>query len=290
MRILILGSKGMLAQDLKLVFREENLTLWDKEGLDITNKEMVKRKLKKLKPEIILNTSAYTDVDGAEKKKELAFKINGEAVGYLTEISKIIGAIFTHFSTDYVFGQNKKEGYKEDDKPLNPLNVYGASKLEGERKILKEKGLKYYLIRISWLFGPSRRKKRKYKNFVETILKISEEKKEIKVVNDQFGKPTYTLDVAKAVKNLIENKKPYGIYHLPNESWTNWYNFAKKIVEIAGRKTKILPCKTEDFPRPAKRPKYSILINTKIPKLRNWQEALKDFLEKYHLYIIKELW
>lgn len=279
MKILILGSKGMLAQDLKLIFKDKKLILWDKEELDITNEKMVKKKIEELKPRIIINTAAYTDVDKAEIEKELAFKINGKAVGYLVKTAFQINSLFIHFSTDYVFGQNKKQGYKESDFPLNPLNVYGASKLEGEKNILKEKSLKYYLIRISWLFGPSK-ERGKYKNFVETILKISKEKDEIRVVNDQFGKPTYTLDVAKTLRYLIENKKPYGIYHLPNEPSTSWYHFAKKIIEITGQRTKIIPCKTKDFPRPAKRPRYSVLINIKIPKLRNWQEALRDYLKE----------
>ncbi len=278
MKILILGAKGMLAQDIAKVFQKENLFLWDREELDITNQSLVREKILELKPDIIINTAAFTDVDAAETNKELAFKINAEAVGYLAEVAKNIGSILVHFSTDYVFGQEKKKGYKEDDIPKNPQSVYGESKLEGEKKVLSERGLKYYLIRLSWLFGPS--SSHNYKNFVNTILKLAKEKEEIKVVDDQFGKPTYTLDLARSVKCLIEEKKDFGIYHLPNETSTNWFEFAKKIVEVAGLKVKILPCKTEDFPRPAKRPKYSILLNTKLPHQRSWEEALKEYIKE----------
>jgi len=273
--ILILGARGMLAQDLAKVFQKEEPVLWDIENLDITDRKMVDKRIGELKPNLIINAAAYTNVDKAETEKKMAFEINNKAVGYLAKIAVKTGAILIHFSTDYVFGQEKKEGYKERDIPKNPTSVYGESKLKGEEKILKEGGLKYYLIRSSWLFGPST--ERKYKNFVEIILNLAFKNKEIKVVNDQFGKPSYTLDVAKRVKFLIENKKPFGIYHLVNEESTTWYEFAKNIIKIVGLKTQIIPCKTEEFLRLAKRPKYSILLNTKLPKLRSWKEALKDY-------------
>jgi len=276
MKILILGSKGMLAQDMVKVFEEEELFLWDREDLDITNKEDVGIKILETRPDVVINTAAFTDVDGAEANKKIAFKVNAEAVGYLVETAKKADAILVHFSTDYVFGQEKKEGYKETDIPKSPKSIYGESKLEGEKEILKEKNLKYYLIRLSWLFGPSFG--HDYKNFVNTILRIAKEKEEIKVVDDQFGKPTYTLDLARALKNIIEKNKDFGIYHLPNETSTNWFEFAKKIVQVAGLETKIIPCKTEEFPTPAKRPKYSTLLNTKIKLQRSWQVALEEYI------------
>ena len=277
MKTIILGSKGMLAQDLALIFAEDHPLLFDKEELDITNEEQVRKTLSDLKPDLILNAAAYTDVDKAEEERETAFKINGEAVGFLTKAAKEIGAILIHFSTDYVFDGNKKDGERENDEPQYPINVYGASKLDGEKKILETKNLKYYLVRISWLFGPSG-EKGQYKNFVNTISKLAEEKEEIKVVNNQFGKPTYTLDVAKGVKGLIKHQMPFGVYHLPNEAWTNWYKFAKKIIEAKGLKTKVIPCETKKFLRPAKRPRCSILLNTKLPLQRKWEEALKEYL------------
>jgi len=276
MKIIILGAKGMLAQDLNLVFQKDKPILMDKEELDITNEQEVKKILLNLKPDLILNAAAYTNVDQAETEKDLAFIINGQAVGYLARTAAKIKAVLVHFSTDYVFSGEKKEGYKENDQPKNPVNIYGASKLAGEEEILNTKNLKYYLVRISWLFGPSISKQ--YENFVNTIIKLGEKNKEIKVVDDQFGKPSYTKDVAEKVKYLIEDRLPHGVYHLPNEPLTNWYNFAKNIVEIKGLKTKVIPCPSKKFKTLAKRPRYSVLLNTKLPLQRNWEEALKEYL------------
>lgn len=270
-KILILGAKGMLGQELKNVFQGDGLTCWDKEEIDISNRDEVKEKINKLKPKIIINVAAYTNVDEAEKNKELVFKINGEAVGFLAEVSSKIDAILVHYSTDYVFDGNKKEGYKEDDEPKNPLNIYGQSKLLGE-KLLKDNTKKYYLIRTSWLFG------RNGKNFVEIILNLAQKQKEFKVVDDQYGRPTYALDLAKKTKEILEKQKPFGVYHVTNKKTTNWYEFAKKILEVCNINKKIELCKSEEFSSPAKRPEYSILLNTKLDHLRNWEEALKDYI------------
>jgi len=277
MKTIILGAKGMLAQDLASVFKEEDPLLMDKEDLDITDEKQVRKMVFDLRPDLILNAAAYTDVDRAEDEKETAFKINGEAVGFLAKAAAETGAILVHFSTDYVFEGDKEDGYKEDKESRNPINIYGTSKLIGEKEILKTKNLKYYLVRISWLFGPAG-KRGQYKNFVNTIIKLAGEKDELKVIDDQLGKPTYTLDVAKAIKDLIKHQAPFGVYHLPNEPWTSWYNFAKKIVEIKGLKTKVTPCSSKEFVRKAKRPKYSILLNTRLSPQRNWEEALKEYL------------
>lgn len=277
MKVLILGAKGMLGADLAKVFEAEHLILWDKEDLDITKESLVKERIGKLMPEVIINAAAYTDVNKAEFEKELAFLVNGQAVGYLAEVAKEVDAILVHFSTDYVFDGLQKQGYKEDDKPVNPCSVYGQSKLAGEEALLAVPGLKYYLCRISWLFGPSI--VRSYKNFVETILNKAQTQAELKVVNDQFGKPTYTIDVAKAVKELLDNKKPFGIYHLSNEPLATWHEFAQEIIKIANLTTKIIPCSTEEFPTIAPRPKRTILLNTKTSALPRWKEALRDYLK-----------
>jgi len=270
-KILILGAKGMLGRELAEVFSSQNPILWDKEEIDISSNKEVQEKIGKLKPRIIINAAAYTNVDEAEKNKDLSFKINGEAVGFLAEISKKIDAILIHYSTDYVFDGNKKDGYKENDEPKNPLNIYGQSKLLGEQ-LLKKNTKKYYLIRTSWLFG-------KYgKNFVETILNLSQKQKELEVVDDQYGKPTYAPDLAKKTKEILEKQKPFGIYHVTNEKMTNWYEFARKILEVSNINKKVKPCKSEKFSRPAKRPSYSILLNNKLGHLRNWEEALKDYI------------
>ncbi len=281
-KILILGAKGMLGSDLCFIFRKDKPICWDIKELDITNKKEVEKKIKKLKPEIVINAAAYTDVEKAEKEFFLAKKINAEAIKTLAKICAKIDAIFVHYSTDYVFDGKKKNGYQEKDIPKNPVNKYGLSKLLGEKVIenckLKIKNFKHYLIRTSWLFG-SKIEPTKHKNFVQTILKLAKEKKEIKVVNDQFGKPTYTFDLAKATKKLLFEKKPFGIYHLTNEGVTSWYKFAKEIVKVTKLKIKISPCQSWEYKSLAKRPKYSILVNTKLPRLRNWRKALKDYLK-----------
>ncbi len=282
MKILILGSRGMLGSDLVYIFRDLKPIGWDKKELDITHKKEAKKKIKKIKPEIIINAVAYTDVERAENEFALAKKINTEAVKNLVRICAEIGAIFVYYSTDYVFAGKKKSGYNENDIPKSSVNKYGLSKLFGERQILnfkfKNLNLKYYLIRTSWLFG-SKTEPKEHKSFVQTILKLAKEKKDLEVINDQFGKPTYTFDLAQATRQLLEEQHPFGVYHLTNEGVTTWYKFAKEIIKLAGLKTSVLACKTSEYKTLAKRPKYSILINSKLPKLRNWQLALKEYLK-----------
>jgi len=294
-KILILGAKGMLGQVIVQEFSDDKkyqIVAWDKKDLDITNGHKAIKAISALKPNIIINTAAYTDVDGAESHKDLAIKVNGEAVKILASASNKIGAIFIHISTDYVFGQEKKKGYSENDVPQNPLNVYGKSKLLGEKLLLKEgkNGLRYYLIRTSWLFGKNG------KNFIDTMLNLAEKNDILRVVNDQHGKPTYAKDLAKTIKYILKSKMDSGVYHFTNEPQQTWYSFAKLIFEIkkeinpkfppkadqprADKIPKIVPVKTEQFPRPAKRPEYSVLLNTKLPQGRNLKEALREYLGK----------
>lgn len=282
MKIVILGAKGMLGNDLGKVFADEKSYLLDKDELDITHRDEVVAYFFRTKPDVVINAAAYTDVDGCEINKELAMKVNGEAPGYLAEASKEIGAIFAHYSTNYVFSGSKREGYKEDDTPQNPCNFYGASKLAGENAV-KKVGGKYYLIRTSWLFGlRGLRVGERPRNFIETILRLAEEKDEIRVVNDQHGKPTFALDLARKTRELIEGKNDFGVYHITNEPATTWYEFAKEILEIGHppKKARVVPCTSEEFPRPADRPRYSTLLNTKLSPLRSWKEALREYLEK----------
>lgn len=280
-KILIIGAKGMLGQDLVKVFSADknyDVISWDLENLDITNKNNVFEKIGKLKPEIIINAAAFTDVDGCEDeaKKDLCMKVNGEAVGYLASCASQINAILVHYSTDYVFNGKKSEGYKENEKEIDPVNSYGESKALGEKK-LQENTKRFYLIRTSWLYGKGG------KNFVDTMLKLSETKKELKVVDDQHGKPTHTVDLAKRTKELIDKNLPYGIYHITNEGETTWFEFAKKIFEFAKVNVKVNPCTSDEFPRPARRPTYSSLINTKLPASRRWEEALAEYLRTEEL-------
>src|SRR3989344_5921512 len=272
-KILILGAKGMLGSALAKVFSDKNPILLDYLELDIADQKNLEEKLNELKPTLSINAAAYTDVDGAESNKELAMKVNGEPVGYLAEVAKKLGAILIHYSTDYVFDGEKKEGYTEKDK-ANPLNVYGQSKLQGE-ELLQQKGEMFYLIRSSWLYGENG------KNFIDTILTKAGQEPKLKVVNDQFGKPTYTKDLARKTREIIDQMKPCGIYNVTNktkEGGISWYELAKRAVELKNLKCEVVPCSTFEFPRPAKRPKYSALVNTKLGPVRHWREALKEYL------------
>lgn len=271
MKILILGSNGMLGHELAEVFKDKNeLFLWDREQIDITKRDEVMKKIGELKPDAVINAAAYTAVDKAETEKDSAYKVNGCAVGFISAICKQINALLVHFSTDYVFDGESHNGYKENH-PYKPINMYGKSKALGEKMILDIEP-QYYLIRTSWLFGKSG------KNFVETMLKLEADGKNIKVVNDQFGSPTYTKDLAKEARKLVESKKLFGIYHITNSGFCSWYEFAVKIFELSKLKPDVRPVKSEEFPTPAKRPTYSMLVNTKLPPMRPWEEALKDYL------------
>ena len=263
-KTLIIGSSGMLGSDLCKVFPDAvKLTHRD---LDITDREQVIESILKIKPDVVINAAAYTDVDGCEDNQELAFQINGHGPGYIAEACSIAGAKLVHFSTDYVFDGSKKE-YVESDTP-NPINVYGYSKLLGENKIIENMN-DYRIIQISWLFGIHG------KNFVETMLRLSGEMDTVKVVNDQFGKPTYTMDLANKIKEIIELDP--GIYHITNDGVCSWYEFASSIID------NVTPCTSEEFPRKAKRPEYSVLVNTKTKPMRHWKEALKAYLKERNI-------
>ena len=274
MKILILGYKGMLGDELVKVFGENNeLTLWDRSEIDIADRKDVENKIGELKPEAVINAAAYTAVDLAEGEgKEIAHQVNGEAVGFLAEACEKNNSVLIHYSTDYVFDGENENGYKEDEE-RDPLNEYGRSKARGE-ELLQEVNPKFYLIRSSWLFGANG------KNFVETMLRLAGEREELRVVNDQHGKPTYAKDLAERTRELLESKKPFGIYHLTNEGVCTWYEFAVKIFELAGMEVKVIPVASSEFPTPAKRPAYSGLVNTKLSLSRSWEEALKSYLEE----------
>lgn len=263
-KTLIIGASGMLGFDLCKVFPDA-VKLTHRE-LDMTNKDHVLESIWRIKPDIVINAAAYTDVEGCEDKQELAFLVNGYGPGYIAEACNKIDATLVHFSTDYVFDGSNTE-YIESDTP-NPINVYGRSKLIGEQEIAKKLD-DYRIIRISWLFGTHG------KNFVETMLKLSSEMAEVKVVNDQFGKPTYTVDLAHKIMEISELEA--GIYHMTNEGICSWYEFASAFIDNA------IPCTSEEFPRKAKRPKYSSLVNTKTGPMRHWEEALNDYLKEINI-------
>ncbi|MBI2426749.1 MAG: dTDP-4-dehydrorhamnose reductase [Candidatus Kerfeldbacteria bacterium] len=272
MKLLIFGAKGMLGTDLMEVFSDLSPIGRDQSNCDITNELQVRRTLEEVKPTVVINAAAYTNVDGAESEEALATQINGEAVGILARAAKKAKAVLVHYSTDYVFDGARKEGYREDD-PVHPIGAYGRSKVEGERQLALNSDA-YYLLRTSWLYGKNG------KNFVDTMLRLAREKSEIRVVNDQHGKSTWTKDVALATRFLLEhaNHYPYGIYHAVNEEETTWYAFACEIFSLSKSAVTVTPIQTKDYPTPTKRPATSSLHNTKMPPLRSWQKALCAYL------------
>ncbi|MBU0732171.1 dTDP-4-dehydrorhamnose reductase [Patescibacteria group bacterium] len=270
-KILITGANGMLGQDLAQVFSDYDLLLFDKNRLDITNIDEVEKVIKKEKPNYIINAAAYTDVDGCEENKDICLAVNATGPENLAKISKKYDIKLVHYSTDYVFNGENKNGYPEDYSDMDPINMYGQSKAEGEEAI-KINCDNYYIIRISWLYGHGG------KNFVDTMINLGKEKDELKVVNDQHGSPTYTRDVAEMTKHIIKKNLELGVYHATNSNECTWYEFTKEIFKIKKIQTKLDPCTTDEFPRPAKRPEYSILLNTKLPKMRSWKHALKEYL------------
>lgn len=286
MNILLLGKSGMLGScflDFFAGLNDVELFAFDANELDVTDYDGLSEKFRKIKPEVVINCAAYTAVDEAENAWCEAFKINSEAVKEIALLCKEIEAVLIHVSTDYVFDGEKADGYREDD-DTNPINIYGESKAAGEKAIMESAG-KYYIVRTSWLFGPNG------KNFVDTMLKLGENalKKgtDLKVVNDQIGSPTYTNDLCEAVikyfvQPLIGGEiiPDSGIYHLTNAGKCSWYDFAKKIFALKNMDLKVNPVSTGEFPRLAKRPANSVLLNTRLKGgLRNWEEALASYLE-----------
>lgn len=259
-KTLIFGSAGMLGTELCSVFPD---AIKLKHGdVDIRDSERVIEIIRKYRPDAVINAAAFTAVDDCEDLRELANEINGKAPGYMAEGCALVDAVLVHYSTDYVFDGSKKE-YLETDTP-NPINVYGSSKLMGETSIMAKTD-NYRIIRTSWLYGAHG------KNFVDTMLSLSGKMDTVKVVNDQFGKPTYAVDLALKTRELIGLKT--GIYHITNEDVCSWFEFASAIIGNA------VPCTSEEFPRKAKRPKYSVLVNTKTSPMRHWREALNEYLE-----------
>jgi len=268
-KILITGANGMLGQDLVPILEDEEFDIveTDVETLDITDFEQVKKVLSKEKPDFVIHCAAYTNVDGAQSDIATAVKINVQGTENLAKVCGENDITLIYISTDYVFDGEKKEPYSPEDK-TNPINNYGQTKLDGEKAVQKN-CKKYYITRTSWLYGHYG------KNFVETMISLAD-KPEIKVVEDQTGCPTWTVELANAIADLIEEAPDYGVYHICGSGETSWYGFAKEIFRLIGKKVNLLPCATEEFPRPAKRPKHSAMDNNGI--CRNWKAALKDYI------------
>jgi dTDP-4-dehydrorhamnose reductase len=280
-KILVTGGNGQLGKELRefaSLHTGLEFVFLSKEDLPIHQFELVRNYFDTLKPAYCINCAAYTAVDKAESEKDLAFLINGEAVGVLAAVCKEHNTKFIHISTDYVF--NGEAGYPYTESfPTDPINVYGASKLEGEKQAM-DLNPDSIIIRTSWLYSSVG------KNFVKTMIQLMNEKDQIKVVKDQLGSPTNAADLAETIFNIIGlcHLQIYdwnsGIYNFSNEGIVSWYDFAKAIKEITGSPSVVKPISAAEYPTPAKRPAYSVLDKSKIQKtygikLKKWNDSLR---------------
>lgn len=282
--IWLVGNGGMLGSDVEDVLQEAEFDFLATDiEVDITDYNELERFSREHRIEWIINCSGYTAVDRAEEEPEKAFTINADGALNIAKIARERGARLLHISTDYVFDGQKEGEYKEDDPP-NPIGVYGKSKLEGERHILRTLR-EYFIIRTAWLYG------RHGSNFVYSMLRLFKEKSSVRVVNDQWGSPTYAKDLARAIMKIIESKGDrYGVYHYTNEGKITWYRFAREIYKkakeyrLVEKEVDILSIITDEYPTKAKRPKNSSMSKKKIKdtfrlNIREYKEALDEFLK-----------
>ncbi len=280
MKILVTGAKGQLGSDvcLELERRGHEVIGADRDTFDIADEAAVHAYMERVRPQAVIHCAAYTAVDGAESEEELCRSVNVLGTKYLAEAAAKVGAKFLYISTDYVFDGEKRGAYSPDDE-ISPRSVYGRTKAEGEAQVMAALD-RFFIVRISWAFG------RNGKNFVKTMLRLAEIKKELNVVCDQIGSPTYTPDLAVLLADMIVTEK-YGVYHATNEGTCSWYEFACEIFRLAGKEVQVHPVSTEEYlslvPQQARRPKNSVLDKEKLTengfhRLPDWQDALKRYL------------
>ena len=275
--ILISGGSGLLAGMLKKVFEDDNFTVINLKHpeFDITDSQSISSVFDNIKPAYFINCASYTNVDQAENDVEKAMRINGYAVGVLARECMKRKIHFIHISSDYVFGDNKKDGHKEDDDPgETQLNVYGKSKRLGEVEAIKNNP-NSFIVRTSWSFGPNGH------NFVDMIIGLAKSNGELQIVDDEIGVPTYTKESSKAILYLLKNihtLKP-GFYHTVSEGSCSRFDEAKFIFDSLQKQVKLTSIKLKDYARIAKVPNYSILLNTKLPKLPGWRESIREYFE-----------
>jgi dTDP-4-dehydrorhamnose reductase len=297
--ILITGKNGQVGWELQRVLKPGPVIALDRDAMDLSKPDSLRRTIADLRPSIIINAAAYTAVDLAEEEPDYAQMVNGNAPGIMAEEAKKLGALLIHYSTDYVFDGSKREPYLETDQP-NPLNTYGMTKLIGERAV-ESSGANYLIFRTSWVYSARGR------NFLLTILRLAREREELKIVNDQIGIPNWSRAVADATAAVItklQPKKPArgrpsskdltGTYHMAGAGATSWFGFAEAILEeihrggfpatVMGKvpitAKKVVPISTAEYPTRARRPAYSVLDSTKLKKtfgveLPDWREQLK---------------
>ncbi len=276
MKVLVTGVNGQLGYDVvkELKQRGHQAVGVDRKEMDLTSTEQIKECIETVKPEAIIHCAAYTAVDKAEDEEELCRRVNAIATKEIAEYAKKLDIPMIYISTDYVFDGTKDGEYTEQDTP-NPINVYGKTKYEGEVYV-QELLEKYYIVRISWVFGENGN------NFIDTMLRLAKDRDEINVINDQVGSPTYTKDLAPLLVDMIETDK-YGVYHVTNEGYCTWYEFAKEIFRIADVDIKVNPITTKEYPTKAVRPMNSKMSKEKLyyinlKTLENWKIAVQKYL------------
>ncbi len=274
MKIALTGAEGMLGHAVIDTFSDVELIGFSHDRLDITVLDSAVKRIRDVAPDFLIHSAAFTDVDRCESEPERAYLVNGIGTRNVTMACEEIKCPVVYISTDYVFDGSKSGPYDEWDR-ANPINVYGVSKLMGERFVSTLTN-RFYIVRTSWLYGGDGR------NFVDTIIKLLSERESVEVVNDQVGCPTYTYDLAGKLREIIG--KGYGIHHITNSGNCSWYDFAVAIAIKMGLKKEIRPVSSERFKRPARRPANSVLGNTMlklegIEELRHWEDALSEYLK-----------
>jgi dTDP-4-dehydrorhamnose reductase len=275
-KILVTGANGQLGREIARQGRGHELLLTDADTLDITNGEAVNSYFSAIKPQVVIHCAAYTNVDGAEVDLDRAFRVNVVGAQNIAAGCLEAGARMVYVSTDYVFDGEIQEPYREFD-PVNPQSVYGHTKWQGEEMVRQILG-RHFIVRTAWLYGDGN-------NFVRTMLKLAQTNDTLRVVHDQVGTPTSTVDLAKAIFKLISSDA-YGTYHATCQGQCSWYEFACEIFRQAGKEVTVVPVNTSEFPRPAKRPLHSVLDNHMLrmtvgDPMRTWQDALEEYLKSH---------
>lgn len=273
MRILIIGSNGLLGSDLVEGWPGDDIIPATSRDVDIREISQIRKLVSQGHPDWIILTAAYTDVDGSERNPDLAYAVNRDGARNVSTVARELRANLCYLSTDYIFDGASNRPYEPQD-PAHPLNVYGASKAAGER-VIQEEGGGWLIIRTSWLFGPAR------PSFPEKILLAADSLPKLEVVADQIGSPTYTKDLASAISRLVRSDAR-GILNVTNSGKCSWFEFAKETLQRAGRNTPVFPITSVEAGRPARRPGYSVLSPIASASygitLRTWQEALQAYL------------
>ena len=295
MKVLVIGHQGMLAQALRRCLQRNDVTTVSqgRPGLDITQPDLIRRVLKTVRPDIVINASAYTAVDRAEEEKDQAFAVNRDGIGHAADACREMDIPLLHVSTDYVFDGKARAPYREDDLPA-PLGVYGESKRQGE-VVLGVRHRQHLIVRTAWLYGHDGH------NFVKTMLRLAREREVLRVVDDQYGCPTASQDLASALVAIchhISHRRaadPWGTYHFGSAGQTTWYGFAQAIIEEAAaferlRVRELIPIPTADYPTAAARPAYSVLDCSKIEAVfgitpRPWRHSLRDCVRELYTCI-----